>query len=172
MKLFRKSVEENKISLKCDSALPAHVFTFLPIFRLILPIKKNVSNKRCREIKICVLCSETFFFFFLEYRAFYETVSKNMLKEERPQTVCRIRVPCWRNKATCSTRPPSCTHTHTRKHTLKHTHALTHARAHTHMHKQQCKILVASPRQHLFRECAPVSSYAYIAYLVSFYNYW
>ena len=51
------------------------------------------------EIKIHILCSITFFF--LESRAFYEIIWKNIVDLGRPQmTIWRMRFACWIPKAT------------------------------------------------------------------------
>jgi hypothetical protein len=42
---------------------------------------KNVSHKSCREIKIHILCSTTFFFF--ENRTFYEIMWKDVAEPDR-----------------------------------------------------------------------------------------
>jgi len=60
---------------------------------------RNVSDKICREYQ------NTHFvfvnFFFLENRAVYEIMWKNMIDRGRPQmTIWRMRIACWINKTT------------------------------------------------------------------------
>ena len=41
------------------------------------------------------------FFFFLENRAFYEIMWKNVVQSDGPQmTVCRMRIACWIQEST------------------------------------------------------------------------
>jgi hypothetical protein len=90
----------------------------MTIYRCIIPIMRNVSNKSCRENK-----SKYFMFsnFFFENRAVYEIMSKNIVKPERPQMpIWHMRVACW-IKAT-------------RSHTRPRIHACTHTRASIYVH--------------------------------------
>jgi len=55
--------------------------------------------KFVEKIKTRVLCSITFFF--LENRAVYEIMWKNIVESDRPQmTIWRMRIACWIPKAT------------------------------------------------------------------------
>jgi hypothetical protein len=47
-----------------------------------------------------MLYAITFFFFFLENRAVYEKMRKNIVQPDRPQTIWRTRIACWLPKAT------------------------------------------------------------------------
>jgi hypothetical protein len=57
-------------------------YTFLIISHLILLQMKNVSDKIVGEIKSCILCPVSFFFFNL---AIYEIMWKNLIGPDRPQ---------------------------------------------------------------------------------------
>jgi hypothetical protein len=71
---------------------PTHFFLELEMFQT------NVVEK----IKTYILCAATF----LENRAVYEKMWKNILERDRPQiTIWRTRIACWVPKATN-------THTH------------------------------------------------------------
>jgi hypothetical protein len=49
------------------------------------------------KIRTHILCSVTSF---PENHAVYEIMSKNVVEQERPQTIWRMRVACWISKAT------------------------------------------------------------------------
>ena len=93
--------------------------------RVLLKIK-NISNKISREIQNTHFMYNNFF---PKNRAVYETISKNMVEPERPETIWRMRVACWINKATRAQ-----AHTRTRAPTPTHAHTYSRARAHTHTH--------------------------------------
>ena len=57
------------------------------------------QTKVVEKLKIHILCSVTFFF--LENRAIYEKMWKNIVEPSRPQmTIWRMRIACWIPKAT------------------------------------------------------------------------
>jgi len=58
------------------------------------------QTKVVKKIKTLILCSVTFFFFFLNF-AFYEIMFKNILEWHRPQMkIWRMHIACWIPKAT------------------------------------------------------------------------
>ena len=99
--------------------------------------------------------------FFPEDRAFFEIMSKHVVKPERPQmTIWDMRIAYWIRKATraqarVSARAPI--PTPTLMHAGKHTHALTRSCARTRTHTEICSTW--------FYERASVVCYTYIAYL-------
>jgi hypothetical protein len=59
---------------------------------------RNVSDKRCREIKTHILYSMTLF---ARNLAVYEAMWKNIAQPGRPQmTIWPMRISCWIPKAT------------------------------------------------------------------------
>ena len=102
---------------------------------------RNVSNKSCREIKIQISYSVTFFL----KLSVYEIMSKNMVVPERPQMAIWRRVAWWIIKTT-----------------RVHESTRTHSRAHTHKYVRH----IALPPQQWFRERALILPCTYIASLV------
>ena len=105
----------------------------MTIFRLILLLMRNVSNKTCREYQ------NTHFIFSNIFPNFvpFMRMSKNVVEPERLQmTMWRMRIACW---------------------------IRLHARAHTHTHTQKDVIRNAFPQQQWFRKCAPMLRYMHIA---------
>ena len=62
-------------------------------------IRRNVSDKRCRENQKTHFVFNNFFF--SENRAVYKIMWKNIVERGRPQmTIWRMRITCWISKAT------------------------------------------------------------------------
>ena len=106
MWIFRKSVEKIQVSLKSDKN--KEYFTrrqksLFIISRSFLLIMRNVSDKTCRENQNTHVVFSTF----LENRAVYAKMWKNIVERGRPRmTIRRMCIACWIPKAT---------NTHTRR---------------------------------------------------------
>jgi hypothetical protein len=86
------------------------VFTVMTVSGLILLRIRNVSNTSCRENQNTHFMQNNFI---SENRAVYETLSKNIVEPERPQTtIWCMCIACWISK-----QKPAPMHTH------PHTHA-------------------------------------------------
>jgi len=71
-------------------------YTFIIISRSVHLIKRNVSDKSCRESK-----NTHFVFNLFLNRAVYEIMWKNNIERDRPQmTIWRMCIACWIPKAT------------------------------------------------------------------------
>jgi hypothetical protein len=61
--------------------------------------REMFQMKAVEEIKIHILCSVTFFFFFFG-NAVYEKTRKYIVQRGRPQIMCCMHIACWITKAT------------------------------------------------------------------------
>ena len=113
LSVFRKSVEKIQFLLKSEKN--NGYFTRR---------MRNVLDKNCRENKSTHFISSNFFF--PEYRAVCEIMSKNVVEPERPHMAALRHVACWVSQATraqahTSACPPTTTHTWTQTHAHTHT---------------------------------------------------
>ena len=104
LRIFRKSVPENLISITyktgISGSLHEDLCTFLIISHWLLFRIRNVSDKLLKIIKTHILYSITFFPP-SEFRAIYKIMWKNIVQPDSPQTtIWRIRFACQTTKAT------------------------------------------------------------------------
>ena len=103
LRIFRKPVYKLQFRLKPNNisgTSQKYLCVFMTISRWILLRMRNVSDKICiKNENTPIFCPITFFF--LENRAVYEIMWKNIVEPDRPQmTIRRMRIACWITKAT------------------------------------------------------------------------
>ena len=123
--------------------------------------------KVVEKIKVYILCSVTFLFFFRKSCCLWEN-AENVVEPDRLQmAIWRMRIACWIRKATLEqAQARACSPTNARTHTHTHTHARTqhtHVRACTH---RICHTYFFS-RQQWSLQRAPILRYTYIVALVT-----
>jgi hypothetical protein len=100
LNIFRNCVKKSQVPLKSDKnngTSLGGVTIVTTVSRWILLIMRNILDKICRENQNRHLWSITFF----RKLAIYETMWKNMVEPERPQTtIRRMRFACWITEAT------------------------------------------------------------------------
>ena len=109
---FRMSVENIRVSLKCDKnngCLTRRPGAFVIISRWILLRTRNIRRENLYSNQNTHFMFSNFFLF-LEKPVVYEIMFKNIVEWGRPHmTIWRMRIACWIPKATN-------THTHTHTH--------------------------------------------------------
>jgi len=96
LSIFRKCIEKSQVLWKSDNNEDQN--TLLIISRSILLTMRNVSDKRCTENQNTFYIQESFF---LESRAVYEIMWKNIVQPDTPRMkIRRMHITCWMLKAT------------------------------------------------------------------------